>query len=194
MGLCISQKLLENMTLHEINRLRKEPFESLWNKLWTCPERHEHELKTSREKYEVVREHINHTNSAYTEAEWGFPKGRRLKCESDEQCADREFFEETNIPRSSYILVSGVHLKEVFYGTNNVLYGHKYFIGLVKSPGIIDIHQKFTPMQRREISAIGWKSLSDCSNLTRPHYTGRKLLLQQLAEICETFEVRMPRE
>jgi len=49
-------------------------------------------------------------------------------------------------------------------------------------------------MQRREISAIGWKSLSDCANLTRPHYTGRKPLLSQLATIAETFEVRMPRE
>lgn len=187
------KKLVENMTKQEISKLHKETFESLWNKLWTCPERHDHELKISKERYEVVK-HVFSTTSVYTEPEWGFPKGRRLKCETDEQCAEREFYEETNIPRSSYIIVSGVKLEEVFYGTNNVLYGHRYLVALLKSPATVDIHQKFTSMQRREISAIGWKSLSDCSALTRPHYTERKPMLQQLAQICETFEVRMPRE
>jgi 8-oxo-dGTP pyrophosphatase MutT (NUDIX family) len=188
------KKLFENMTMYEISKLRKESFESLWNKLWTCPEKHEHEFKNSKDKYDIAREHLPNIHSMYTEPEWGFPKGRRLKCESDEQCAEREFYEETNIPRTSYIVVTGLQLQETFYGTNNIPYSHRYFIALLKHPNELDIHQKFTIMQRREISAIGWKSLSDCANLTRPHYTGRKPLLAQLADIVQNFEVRMPRD
>lgn len=187
-------RLIENMTISEISNLRKETFEVLWNKLWTCPEKHEHELKHSKDKYEIAKECLFAVNSTYSEPEWGFPKGRRLKCETDEQCGEREFFEETNIPRSSYVVVTGVKLEETFYGTNNVLYSHRYVIALLKNPQEIDIHQKFTLMQKREISAIGWKSLSDCMQLTRPHYTGRKPLLYQLVNIIETFEVRMPRD
>ena len=188
------KKLIENMTIVEISKLRKETFESLWNKLWTCPEKHEHEFKHSKDRYDIVKEHVFNVNSVYTEPEWGFPKGRRLKCETDEQCGEREFYEETNIPRSSYVIVTGLKLEETFYGTNNVPYSHRYIIALLKNPSELDIHQRFTLMQRREISAIGWKSLADCANLTRPHYTGRKPLLSQLANIIETFEVRMPRE
>jgi 8-oxo-dGTP pyrophosphatase MutT (NUDIX family) len=188
------KKLIENMTITELGKLRKDSFETLWNKLWSTPERHEHEFILSKEKYDIVREHLYTTNTVYNEPEWGFPKGRRLKCENDIQCAEREFYEETNIPRSSYILVSGVTLEETFHGTNGIPYSHRYFVGLLKNPNEIDIHQKFTLMQRREISAIGWKSLSDCDSLTRPHYTGRKTMLHQLAKITETFEVNMPRE
>lgn len=188
------KRLIENMTISEISKLRKETFEALWNKLWTCPEKHEYELKHSKDKYDIVKEHLYTVNSVYTEPEWGFPKGRRIKCESDEQCGEREFYEETNIPRTSYVVVNGVTLEETFYGTNNVLYSHRYMIALLKNPDELDIHQKFTMMQKREISAIGWKSLSDCVNLSRPHYTGRKPLLCQLANIVETFEVRMPRD
>lgn len=188
------KKLIENMTASEITKLRKETFEALWNKMWTYPEKHEHELKLSKAKYEQVRELLDVIDSSYTEPEWGFPKGRRLRCESDEQCAEREFFEETNIPRSSYVYVSGIKLEETFRGTNDVAYSHRYFVALLKTPQEVDIRQKFTLMQKREISAIGWKSLSDCVNLTRPHYVGRNPMLQQLAKIVETFEVGMPRE
>ncbi|NBR60737.1 NUDIX domain-containing protein [bacterium] len=188
------KKLIENMTITELSRLRKDTFESLWDKLWASPEKHEHEFKLSKSKYDSVREHLFTTNTIYNEPEWGFPKGRRLKCETDGQCAEREFYEETNIPRSSYIIVSGVILEETFRGTNDVPYSHRYFVALLKNPNEIDIHQKFTLMQRREISAIGWKSLSDCDSLTRPHYIGRKPMLLQLAKISEAFEVNMPRE
>lgn len=186
--------LLENMTQSELHKLKCEPFEALWTKLWAHAERHEQELKISKEKYDCVRHLIEDAVSCYTEPEWGFPKGRRFRSESDDECAEREFKEETNIARNAFILIKGVRLEETFPGTNNVMYRHRYFVGLVSNPTTIDIHQKFTNMQKREISAIGWKTLTDCMTLTRPHYTERNTMLQALASMAQTFEVRIPKE
>ena len=182
--------LIENMTKAEIVRLLNEPFDQIWAKMWT--DRRDHELVISRERFEIVKHLLTAASSTYDEAEWGFPKGRRMRCESDTLCAEREFYEETNILRRSYLVVNGVQLEETFLGTNNIPYQHRYFIGLLSEP--FDIHQKFTDMQRREISAIGWKTLSECMDLTRPHYVQRSSILEQLVRIVQVFEVRLPNE
>jgi 8-oxo-dGTP pyrophosphatase MutT (NUDIX family) len=181
-------KLIGNMTKAEIVRLLNEPFDQIWSKMWT--DRRDSELVAARERFHLVRPLLLTAESPYNEAEWGFPKGRRMRCETDTTCAEREFWEETNTLRSAYIIVSGVQLEETFVGTNNIPYQHRYFVGLLVDP--VDIHQKFTDMQRREISAIGWKTLSECMDLTRPHYIERRLVLEQLVHIVETFEVRLP--
>jgi len=182
--------LIENMTKAEIVRLLNEPFDQIWAKMWT--DRRDHELVIARERFEIVKPLLTAASSTYDEAEWGFPKGRRMRCESDTLCAEREFYEETNILRRSYLVVNGVQLEETFLGTNNIPYQHRYFIGLLSEP--FDIHQKFTDMQRREISAIGWKTLSECMDLTRPHYVQRSSILEQLVRIVQVFEVRLPNE
>jgi 8-oxo-dGTP pyrophosphatase MutT (NUDIX family) len=182
--------LIENMTKAEIVRLLNEPFDQIWAKMWT--DRRDHELVIARERFEIVKPLLTAASSTYDEAEWGFPKGRRMRCESDTLCAEREFYEETNILRRSYLVVNGVQLEETFLGTNNIPYQHRYFIGLLSEP--FDIHQKFTDMQCREISAIGWKTLSECMDLTRPHYVQRSSILEQLVRIVQVFEVRLPNE
>lgn len=187
------ETLLEHMTQVECHRLRTEEFETMWARLWNNSDRHDHEMKASKEKFEAVRNIIQNEMPVYVEPEWGFPKGRRLKCESDQGCAEREFFEETNIPRLAYTVVSGLQLEETFYGTNGILYRHKYFVAVLTNPSMIDIHQRFTLAQRREISAIGWKTLSDCMSLTRPQYTERLKLLNELSHLAETVEVRLPK-
>jgi len=184
------RNLIENMTRSEIVRLLNEPFAQIWAKMWT--DRRDHEVIIAKERFELVKSLLETTVSSYDEPEWGFPKGRRMRCENDTVCAEREFFEETNILRKSYIIVNGVQLEETFVGTNGVPYQHRYFVGLLTEP--FDIHQKFTDMQRREISAIGWKTVSECMDLTRPHYIQRCNILEQLVRIVQLFEVRLPIE
>lgn len=186
--------LLDNMTQQEITRLKTETFEALWTRLWNNSDKHEYEMKFAKDKFEGSKPDIDASVSVYTEPEWGFPKGRRLKCESDQGCAEREFYEETNIPRSSYTMVSGLQLEETFHGTNRILYRHKYFVAVLSRPFMIDIHQRFTTMQKREISAIGWKTMADCMNLTRPQYTQRREMLHSLSALAESVEVRLPKE
>jgi hypothetical protein len=44
-------------------------------------------------------------------------------------------------------------------------------------------------MQRREISAIAWKSMDQAEALIRPHHVERSGMLNQLKTIIETFEI-----
>lgn len=186
------RRLLNNMTQDELYALNTTPFENLWSKMWNYADRHEHEMPISHEKFKAVTNIVRDVSSNYIEPEWGFPKGRRFRCESDVQCAEREFFEETNIPRSAYVLVKDVEFTETFVGTNGTPYQHKYFLAIVSRPDQLDLEQKFTSLQKREISAICWKTVKECAVLTRPHYTGRELLLSDLSKFINAVEVRIP--
>jgi 8-oxo-dGTP pyrophosphatase MutT (NUDIX family) len=183
--------LLSNMTQPEQQMIRTQPFDTLWTRLWGYGvEHHYNEYPQARHQFEMldINALLDTYPSIYTEPEWGFPKGRRVRCETDIECATREFFEETNIPRDSYAILKGVVVSETFRGTNGVMYKHIYHVAIVTDASKIQLDQKFTTMQRREISAISWKSLEECSQLSRPHYVDRARILSELKDILLTFE------
>lgn len=180
--------LLKNMTLKEQALIASEPFEVLW-KMVFGDDRASPDFIAFKDRFNkldrvsLMKENL----SDYTEPEWGFPKGRRMRGETDQACAIREFTEETNIPREAYVLLNNIALEETFTGLNNVQYRHIYFVALLKHPELINLKQKFTTMQRREISGIGWKNLIEVDQSIRPHYIERRNMLKQLASILETF-------
>lgn len=183
--------LLENMTQMEQDLIRTHPFDTLWSKLWGYGvDHHSNEYPHSKQRFESqsIAALLDAHPTPYVESEWGFPKGRRIRCESDVECAIREFYEETNIPRDAYILLKNVLLTETFRGTNGIMYKHIYYVALITDESKIQLDQKFTPMQRREISAIAWKSLDACRALTRPHFTERLPMLDTLESILAGFE------
>jgi 8-oxo-dGTP pyrophosphatase MutT (NUDIX family) len=181
--------LIKNMTLKEQASIASEPFDVLWKQLWG-DDRNPSDYNPSRDKFNqldkvrLMRENL----SEYTEPEWGFPKGRRMRGETDMACAVREFGEETNIPREAYIVLKNILFEETFMGLNNIRYRHVYFVALLTQPDLINISQRFTPMQRREISGIAWKTMKEAEALIRPHHTERKDMLKQFRSAIETFE------
>ena len=182
--------LVKNMTLKEQALVASEPFEMLWKLLWG-DDRNSADFGPSRERFnQLDRKALMRDNlSEYTEPEWGFPKGRRMRGETDLACAVREFNEETNIPREAYVALKNMVLEETYTGLNNVRYRHIYFVALLRKPELVAITQKFTPMQRREISGIAWKSFEETEALVRPHHVERRGMIDQLKSILETFEV-----
>ena len=176
------QTLIQNMTTNEQSAILNESFETLWTRMWgNARDLDSHEYETAKQKFESVdrRAFVSAAPSKFVEPEWGFPKGRRMRGETDKQCAEREFFEETNITSDAYILTD-TFFTETFTGTNGVRYKHVYYVALMKDSKQINLKQKFTPNQRREISAIAWKSLSECKQITRPHYAERKSMLTEI--------------
>jgi 8-oxo-dGTP pyrophosphatase MutT (NUDIX family) len=111
-----------------------------------------------------------------------------MRGECDLACALREFDEETNIPRDSFVVLKNIALTETFYGLNGVQYKHVYFVALLKHPEMLNLGQKMTAMQRREISGIGWKTFAEADALVRPQHVERKAMLIQLQSVIETFE------
>ena len=182
-------KLVKNMTLKEQAGMACDSFETLWKQLWG-DDRAPAEFAISRDRFnQLDRVKLMRTNlSDYTEPEWGFPKGRRMRGETDLACAVREFGEETNIPRDSFVVLKNLMLEETFTGLNGVRYKHVYFVALLKEPELVNLNQRFTAMQRREISGIAWKSMSDAEALIRPHHIERMGMLNQLRCAIETFE------
>lgn len=181
--------LVKNMTLKEQASVASDSFESLWRQMWG-DDRMTSDYTQSRERFQQLdRMTLMRNNiSEYTEPEWGFPKGRRMRGESDLACALREFDEETNIPRDSFVVLKNMILTETFMGLNNVQYKHVYFVALLKHPDMVNVNQKLTPVQRREISGIGWKTFEEAEALVRPHHVERKGMLNQLKSVIETFE------
>jgi len=177
------KKQLSNMTTDEQNNILKEDFETLWTKLWgNNRDIGSFEYNLSKDKFNSIdkKELIENARSRFAEPEWGFPKGRRSRGETDMECAIREFHEETNISSECYDISETPVFVENFTGTNNVRYRHTYFIARLKTSLPIDLRQKLTLSQRREISKIEWKTLAECKNITRPHYTERRNMITQL--------------
>lgn len=184
-------KLIQNMTKDEQRRIVEESFQTLWTLLWgNSRDIQSHEFIESKEKFEALDRArlVYEYRSSYDEPEWGFPKGRRMRKETDIECAVREFFEETNISRDVYTLCRNLQFSETFQGTNNIMYKHIYFIGLLTDKNTIDLEQKLTPVQRREISQVGWKTFNECRALVRPYYTKRKALFTEIENALRTFE------
>lgn len=180
--------LIQNMTVKEQSLMVCESFDTLWRQLWG-DDRSSPDYAQSQEKFESLNRYelMRNNLSMYTEPEWGFPKGRRMRGETDLACAIREFTEETNIPREAYTILKNIVLGETFTGLNGVQYRHVYFVALLKHPEMINLSQRFTPMQRREISGIGWKTFEEAHALVRPHHVERKTMLEQLYDILITF-------
>jgi len=186
----ISQ-LVENMTQDEQRRITDIPFVTLWGQLWgNGRDTHSPEFFEAKDKFESLeRAGIVHENrSKWMEPEWGFPKGRRMRAETDINCAVREFWEETNILRDSYTLCKNLCFTETFTGTNNVQYKHVYFLGLLKNKSDIDLTQKLTAQQKREVSAVTWMTFDECRKTIRPHYVRRKEIITEMEAALRTFE------
>jgi len=184
------KKLMSNMTVGEHMILSTASFSELWTSHWgKGRDQHSHEYDVSTKKFEslLIEDMLKEVGTGFSESEWGFPKGRRLHRESDMDCAIREFSEETTIPRSAYIICKNLSLSEQFTGTNGIEYKHTYYIALLREA--VDLLQT-TDEQQREISAIGWKTISSCRNYTRPHYTQRDELLNSLHKLVQTFNLQ----
>lgn len=184
-------RLVENMTQDEQKKIVEVPFLTLWGQLWgNGRDTHSPEFYDAKAKFEALDKAsiVYQYRSKWMEPEWGFPKGRRMRGETDIDCAVREFFEETNIPREAYTLCNNLCFTETFEGTNNVKYKHVYFLGLLKRAAEIDLTQKLTLQQKREVSAVKWMTLDECRKTIRPHYVRRKEIVNEMEAALRTFE------
>jgi 8-oxo-dGTP pyrophosphatase MutT (NUDIX family) len=184
--------LLSNMTKTEHLLLKSKTFDELWTVHWGVGrDHHSKEFDTSKERFDTVNlPQLIEGIEGYDESEWGFPKGRRSPRETDIECAIREFTEETNIPRSCYVICKNLILTETFFGTNGIAYRHEYFIAVLREPSFIDLSQTMTELQKREVSAIEWKTIDSCKDLSRPHFKERPELLKTLKQVLYKFELQ----
>lgn len=196
-------KLISHMTFDEQTRLLKNPFSKLWRWLWQIEDcmsfRREYEtacvkfeqLKNDR-KLETIILGAVCNGIGFQETEWGFAKGRRNIGENDVDCALREFYEETGLPRSVKLDVSEDTVEETFVGSNGLVYRHVYYIAKVVDPSetlSLKMSSYHHSQNNREVGAVAWFTYEDTQNRIREYNMERKQLLEDLHTIILTDDL-----
>lgn len=192
------KRLLGAMTQSERSMLMTLGFEDLWNHVWyqNCIPKQTHEFLESRKNFEKLAEGylyngewiqlsalISGSPSPYTEPEWGFPKGRRHLKEPDQECAQREFSEETGIPKEDIIMDAIIPFEEIFFGTNDVLYRHVYYVAHTQTG--TDHELRIDPEnlnQAREVRDVRWFDYQETLEKIREYNHERRELFSKVNE------------
>ncbi len=191
----ISQQL-RGMTGTEQKKLLTEPFDSLWEGLWGPPTdgaAYRHEKEQSRVKLEHLRssgalaEMLSAVNHSYETPEWGFPKGRREAHETEYACALRETWEETGLSEKDLVPIKNLEpIRELFFGSNNIQYCHKYFVLYVPEERPIGLDPTNEHM-RREVGDIRWCSVEEGLRLIRPENTEKREVLNRVSRLLRSY-------
>ena len=170
--------IFELMTKNEVNQIKSCEFETLWNNLW---KENAHsktflkEMNISKIKFNLIKNNkiIDNLESKYIDPEWEFPKGRRNKFENNNECANREFIEETNL--LNYIQFDRINpIEEIFSGTNNINYKNIYYFGSSEEEELSYSFDNY------EIGNIGWFTIDQVLSLFRPYNKTKIDLINQI--------------
>ena len=124
------------------------------------------------------------TQSHWTEAEWGFPKGRRNQNEKDITCALREFSEETGYAPESVVLIENLYpFEETTMGSNYKSYRNKYYVAYMDYATSTKPHKE----QTCEVSACEWKTYEEAHSHIRDYNVEKRVLLESVNRTLTTL-------
>ena len=186
--------LLEGMTQDEHRMMQTMEFDEMWHIVWgESSERrsHRNDYDTSERRYSVIRERLQELirthPTAWTEPEWGFPKGRRNPYETDMNCAAREFQEETGLHGGDYAILQNVQpISESFYGCNQVHYCHIYYLAICRSTTEVGMHLESRCMVR-EVRDIAWCTMEEAIARIRPDNVEKREVLLKAGKIFKHY-------
>lgn len=175
--------LFDLMTEEEKRLIKDNDFKVLWNGLWNYQDRKQNhtEVKQAEFKFNSLKTGYFHkkrrdvtclvdilerSKTKWTEPEWGFPKGRRHPRETDIVCAKREFTEESGLGEKDITMLELDSVEEIFKGTNDVHYLHRYFLAQDISEKELRIDTE-NLCQLNEISQIKWVTIDEACKLIR---------------------------
>ena len=187
--------LIDEMTLSEKNDLLTKTFVELWHDLWGVYPDGGSDVILASEKFSTLVQGcimdgkrvtlislIQSNTTAWTEPEWGFPKGRRNNYETDSMCALREYEEETGYDRKDLNLIKNIMpYEEIFIGSNYKSYKHKYFIARSKSS------QPKKKFQDSEVSNLQWFTYEEVLEKIRPYNVERKKLVTLVHSMLDEY-------
>lgn len=189
-------KLINCMTFTERNMLYTKSFDDIWVYAW-CHNplsnfKHTKEYVESKQKFEFLIANniigVFYITSNILEPEWGFPKGRKKIKEQDIDCAIREFGEETGVTKNDIDIKNIEPFEEIFFGTNNILYKHLYFVAKInKEDSTLYINNNCLE-QVREIRSLKWCSYDEVLNNIKVHNTERKELFKRANLLISSIE------
>jgi len=175
--------LLSKMTNDEKEKLLNRSFSDLWRMLWNhgsdCGNRFQKEFNKSLLKFNKLKtgfymslkdksiQYINmdvliaNSGVALDEQEWEFPKGRRKLCESDLNCALREFEEEVGIGQKIVVHDTFKQFEETFTGSNGIRYRNVYYIAQYFGDASSIRFDATNAQQAKEVRDVRWFSYDE---------------------------------
>ena len=192
--------LFQQMTSEEIEKIGSYSIEQLWDDLWIDADKkvlYEREFTKSKQKFERIKSgdggltldyYVKNVAPSWNLAEWGFPKGRRNKLESDLDCAKREFEEESGFTKDDYVIATAIEpFVEDFLGTNGVRYKHIYYVAFATTQRVPGINTQ-NSHQRGEIGDIAFFTYNETLDIIRSYHLERKKIVMSLyMYILESF-------
>ena len=203
------QILINKFTNEEKENLIKYEFDNLWKKLWLIDnEEITYQIKNDyikgKEKYDKLKKgylyhktneyvdfdyFLKKSNTNYISSEWEFPKGRRNNKETNKECAEREFKEETNYNKNDYQLISNITpFSEEYLGENRVRYKHIYYIGYLNN---LEKQIKIDTNninQFTEIKDIQWLTKEESLNKIRNYHHTRRKVIEQIYDLIDNLD------
>jgi 8-oxo-dGTP pyrophosphatase MutT (NUDIX family) len=183
--------LFNQMIPEEISLIRENTFDDLWNYFWGTNEIdvtfNKREYTDSKNKFLQLKSkqilesdldfYLDTANPNYPTPEWGFPKGRKKRGESDISCAIREFCEETDIKESDINILRNIKpIEEELIGTNGVKYKHIYYLAELKKEKNNILDNKIG-INNLEIGDIGFFTYDESIELIRDYHVEKKAIL-----------------
>jgi 8-oxo-dGTP pyrophosphatase MutT (NUDIX family) len=169
-------------------------FDYLWKEFWGTKSESPYLIKDktiSRANYDMLKVKgvegpeldlkyiVSTVKAEYDIEEWGFPKGRKNRTETEKECAIREFKEESGYSDEDFHVIKNIEpLIEEFIGTNGIRYRHIYYIAELisnKSP-----RNDVTESQKDEIGNVQFMGFTTALECIRDYHIPRKILLEKL--------------
>ena len=202
------QHTINEMSVNEKKQIINEPFNKLWGMMWgntSSENQFRSEESISVKKFELItngvfinnvkytlRDLVEKSDTAWTETEWEFPKGRRNPQERDLDCGLREFEEETGYSQDSIAIVENIlPFEEIFIGSNHKSYKHKYFLAYMseyknqEKDDMVNL-QKF---QKSEVSKLEWKTFDECLKSIRPYNLEKKKIITNINNLLQQYKL-----
>lgn len=192
--------IINVMTQQEKQNIISKPFSELWKNLWGdfIGIQYRGEEKLSQTKFENLKRGVNSNGNFYTlndllnestekwnEPEWGFPKGRRNFQEKDNDCAIREWSEETGYTKDDINIITNVlPYEENFTGSNYKSYKHKYYLGKMEPD--VEINNNY---QKTEVSKLVWVTYKEATNLIRPYNLERLKIFKKVNSVLQQYRL-----
>lgn len=192
---------ISGMTMAERELIRDNTLDVLWKHVWGEENKHyKHDFEISKDKFQTLKNGITCPKTGKTitlnslleeipcqwnTPEWGFPKGRRNRFETDYECAIRETSEETGLQRLQFHLLFNLKpIRETFLGNNHIYYTHIYYLAWCSYDTELRM-KKENQIMLQEIGDIGWFSIEECMNKIRPTNLEKRQILLQASRILK---------
>jgi 8-oxo-dGTP pyrophosphatase MutT (NUDIX family) len=140
----------------------------------------------------TLRDLVEKSDTAWTETEWEFPKGRRNPQERDLDCGLREFQEETGYSQNNIAIVENIlPFEEIFIGSNHKSYKHKYFLAYMneyknqEKDDVVNLQN----YQKSEVSKLEWKTFDECLKSIRPYNLEKKKIITNINNLLQQYKL-----